>query len=724
MRRFPLAAVVLLAVSCGSEAPPPKEVDDLSREVEESVGWKFTSAPGYKKAGPARLRSHIRKRITSGPGSERLAALGRALCALEILPPGYSLADGLMKAYGEEVAALYDMESRKILATREALKARKREEDAHPRDEKFRGVLAHVLVNALQHQNNKELELLLGDDPDTDDVAAAFHALMEGEATLHAAELGSDGALSPMDVPKIVGHGANERLGGEPALVRRMIYVPYVAGANYVLRRMHGEIRGSGPRLHKDLPLSTEQIFHPERTTEKDPPVAVFLPDLSDRIGGGRSLVFEGVLGDAILGLVIPKRPDYRVLNDGLSHSHRWDGDRIQLYEKKGGGDPVVVLVTCWDDVAAAASAQSATEIPPGSVGTVVLSGKTLAIVAGLAGPEAEKIGRLALGSAVMKPFRSVEELREHRKNLKFPSAPKVADPVAALVEEIRKEKDPEALQQLLKSWGRSRDSVRTLLLAVAKARTEGVEVEVTRAVHKVAEFTWSDEEILLLIRGGMGAYNTRSEFAARYMKMFLEDASLEGKQLGLYAGKVAAALQEKELLPVLEKAALRTGFARGFLTSVRGGTSHRAYLPLKPAVRAGLVTPHDFGSRLRVIPRQFENEVGGFIQAFLEALTSGKVEWSQEDQKDILYLFEAATPFEVPAGVLAASKGFQQATRGHIVSWALSGPERDAAFRLLLEDPGLLKGLGKPISDRLFDDPEVAELFLKFIDESGKKAV
>ncbi len=410
MRHAALALALALAACDGSPAAgPPAAVDPALRaQVERSTGWTFKSDPVFETIDRAELLRKLEAKL-QGEAGRRTAAAGRALRALGVLPKGYDLLAGLKKTYGEEILALYDLQDRRIYLVREALEKPPAPEDLQLRKAgkpTMRDVtIAHEMVHALQHQHDPRLDLLEDTHPDFDDLRVALHALAEGEATLHMyALLGP--ASADLIARSIEEQGAG-KFPGEPALLRRLLFFPYAAGTRFA-----GARAGNGPALHAAPPLSTEEVLHPERTAAKDPPLSVRVADLSEQVGGGRTLSYEAVLGEAFLSLIVPDgSPGLASGFDGTTLS--WGGDRLHLYEREGA-EPVVVVVTRWDSPSAAAEARLRLGRKEGWA--AVHDGTGVAFVVGLPPDAGRSVARVALERAVVTPFSSIDELRALRR--------------------------------------------------------------------------------------------------------------------------------------------------------------------------------------------------------------------------------------------------------------------------------------------------------------------
>jgi membrane protein YqaA with SNARE-associated domain len=424
-----VVAIVAYMALYMKPAGPPSDVRALEPRIEASTGWTFEQQPAFVTVDRKGFEAFMEAKL-AGEEGRRLAAGGRAFQALGLLPKGYSIEAAVKKMYADEVLAVYDPKERRVLLVREALEKPGRS----PAEREM--TVAHEMVHALQHQHDPNFDVIESEEPDLDDVKGALHAVMEGEATVQQFAIGGTAVGPSFYQRTIAGLEANAagKFATEPPVLRRMLYFPYLAGTAWMAARAPSEIRGTAPGLRAREPLSTEHLLHPERTLEGDPPLGVFVPDLSGSIGGNRRRTEEGVLGEKFLAVLLEKDAGP---GGALDPALGWGGDRLQLYERADGTAPVAVLVTVWDTSSAALLAYARLLSREGL--TVELSGKMVAVVAGLADPDARRIAREALGRSVAAPFRSVAELRAVRGTLVFPeTARALADPLATADQAIQ----------------------------------------------------------------------------------------------------------------------------------------------------------------------------------------------------------------------------------------------------------------------------------------------
>ncbi len=191
--------------------------------------------------------------------------------------------------------------------------------------------LWHELVHALQDQHYDLTHL--GDwQPDLGDGQAAVHALAEGDATsaMLDAMMKPRGATA-LDVPEslmraqsVLGSAA---LTAPPVLVRSLL-APYVDGlafTNYLRRRGGFAAVDAAWRA---LPVSTEQLLHPEKFLAHEAPLIVPLPvapahapELHER--------FHDVMGEQTLRLLFE---EWLPATTAATAASDWGGDRLTVF--------------------------------------------------------------------------------------------------------------------------------------------------------------------------------------------------------------------------------------------------------------------------------------------------------------------------------------------------------------------------------------------------------
>jgi hypothetical protein len=307
-------------------------VDSLRVPVERAAGLTFRTPPRSALRTREQVRAYLIAKLDEELPPARMAGLETAYRLFGLLPDTVALRRLLLDLYSEQVAGYYDPDSATLFGV------------AGADHDQLRLVLAHEMVHALQGQY-LPLDSILNATANNDRLTAA-QAILEGQATLASIDVLAPGqkvAATPefWEMYRDQVREQQSRMpvfAKAPLVVREALIFPYLDGAEF----MHwwgtsGEkdTVPYGPRM----PVSTEQILHPERYARGDAPVEVVFPADS-------ATVYEDVLGEN----------EIRVLLAALAGSDEvqtvvpigWGGDRFRVVGSLFG--PALVWYVVWDD--------------------------------------------------------------------------------------------------------------------------------------------------------------------------------------------------------------------------------------------------------------------------------------------------------------------------------------------------------------------------------------
>jgi len=191
--------------------------------------------------------------------------------------------------------------------------------------------LWHELVHALQDQHY-DLSRLTDWEPDRGDSQAAAHALAEGDATSAMLDaLMKPRGGSALDLPDGVLR-AEAVLGAAaltaPQILVRSLIAPYADGLTFTnhLRQRGGF--AAVDAVWRALPVSTEQLLHPEKYFAAEAPLIVplpspppHLPELKER--------FHDVMGEQGVRLLLE---EWLPAGTAAAAASDWGGDRLAVF--------------------------------------------------------------------------------------------------------------------------------------------------------------------------------------------------------------------------------------------------------------------------------------------------------------------------------------------------------------------------------------------------------
>jgi hypothetical protein len=336
-----LAASVLALADCRGEQRSAREdavlarlVDSLRAPVERAAGLTFRKPPRSALRSPEQVRDYLVAKLDEELPPARMRGLETAYRLFGLLPDTLELRRLLLDLYTEQVAGYYDPDSATLFGVAGADRAQ------------LRLVLAHEMVHALQGQY-LPLDSILKSTASNDRLTAA-QSILEGQATLASIEVLTPGQ-GVTRTPQFWDlyrdqvrqqQSAMPVFARAPLVVREALIFPYLDGAEF----MHWwdtdgpkDTVPYGPRM----PVSTEQILHPDRYARGDAPVPIAFAGDS-----GAGILYDDGLGEneiRVLLAVLAGSDDVQtVMPIG------WGGDRYRVYDAPGG--PALVWYVAWDD--------------------------------------------------------------------------------------------------------------------------------------------------------------------------------------------------------------------------------------------------------------------------------------------------------------------------------------------------------------------------------------
>lgn len=339
-----LLAAALLA-ACRGEAPGAsgdaigRLVDSLRPQVEQTVGLPFKAPPRYAVRSRAQVASYLAAKLNEELPAERLTAMHDVYRLLGQVPDSLDIRTLLTALYEEQVAGFFDPDSGMLFVF----------EGSDVKSAQFKFVLAHELVHALQY-DYLALDSIMHQRRDSDRLAAA-QAMLEGQATLASMKMMAPGqdllrddAIWETFREQLVSARASMKVFAEtPRVLQEGLIFPYLEGAQFV--RAYELRHGSTTQPYGDaIPLSTEQVLHPQRYDRRDGPVDVPLDTV------GAALGETDVMGEMGIAVLAADLAGAEVVSTTIPIG--WAGDRYRLYQTPEG--PALVWHIAWDDQRAA----------------------------------------------------------------------------------------------------------------------------------------------------------------------------------------------------------------------------------------------------------------------------------------------------------------------------------------------------------------------------------
>ncbi len=193
----------------------------------------------------------------------------------------------------------------------------------------------------------------------------AIRALIEGDARLITEQWLKDQATK-QDKQDLASFQPSSLAVPEqyaPSFIELDANFPYTVGLSFVKALYARGGWAEVNRAYTNLPLSTEQIMHPEKYQAGEKPVPVAAIPLTQTLGQGWQLAADDVLGEWRTYLMLSAGVDEASrLSDAVARQAAagWGGDRVQVYYKPDADQTVLTAEWVWDTAQDAAEFNAA----------------------------------------------------------------------------------------------------------------------------------------------------------------------------------------------------------------------------------------------------------------------------------------------------------------------------------------------------------------------------
>jgi|GEM_PF-2410363 len=334
------------------EAPPDgslRESQVILQKVSELTGMpvRYPVKEGQKTV--EEVTAYIMAEFKDAYPGDTLEKKEKIFKAFRLIPDEMDLEQFLIALYTEQTGAFYDPDTKAYYTVDREFGALEN-----------RMIQAHELTHALQDQNFN-LMRFNRITIDNDDYDLAKAAVIEGEATMAMIEyllqdMGVedtgfiDWGFLLEQIPNMTFNDPNmEIFNRAPEFIKNSLLFPYVKGASFISALLKSgwdwEKLGS---LFSDMPLTTEQILHPEKYyLQRDFPAMILFPPPARMAGPDWNLLEDNIMGEYGVYLFLKE--------NGISHkvaiagSAGWDGDRYFGFEATTTGHIYLIWLTVWD---------------------------------------------------------------------------------------------------------------------------------------------------------------------------------------------------------------------------------------------------------------------------------------------------------------------------------------------------------------------------------------
>jgi hypothetical protein len=343
-----LCACALAAGAAAKQKAKPAAVNPKTAAVREATAEVLRETSEIRKLpvlrqvrsgaqSRAEIEQMLIRNLNESATPEETAATETMMKKFGLAPADFQLRPFLIKLLAEQVAGYYDPKTQEFYLA-----------DWIDLDGQ-RPVMAHELTHALQdqHFNLRRFQ----DWPEHDsDAELAAHALVEGDASfLMMQYVARDPARQLAFLKSMMsgGAGSSEQIEKAPRVLREQMLFPYLQGMVWVAQVHKQGGWEAVSAAYKNLPKSTEQVFHPEKYAANELPQKVSVRDLSASLGRGWRMADHDVQGE--WGCYILLDEFLQAMDVSKRAAAGWGGDRYALFLGPRKTDAVVALKTVWD---------------------------------------------------------------------------------------------------------------------------------------------------------------------------------------------------------------------------------------------------------------------------------------------------------------------------------------------------------------------------------------
>jgi hypothetical protein len=341
-----LICVEPIAAQQSNETQLINAADALTRTATRLRGLEPKSP--IKKGVKSReeILQFLNKKVREDYDPARILQEGKMLQKLGMLPEGTDYQQLILNVLTEQIEGFYDPEQKTFFIA-SWLPA----EGQEP-------VMIHELTHALQDQYFDVKKILdKARRSENDDRILAQQALLEGDGLVVMFQyllnpLKRHFSTEPnlayvMKMQMEASQAQSKILKAAPQFLKETLIFPYGYGAAFLQ-----QIWKQNPswdavnKIYSDLPVSTEQIMHPEKYyRNRDNPKPVDAQAFAAQLGSHWKVVYKNVLGEFSLGLFLGLHlNEERAKRSAMG----WGGDQVLLLENESSQDAVLIQ-TEWD---------------------------------------------------------------------------------------------------------------------------------------------------------------------------------------------------------------------------------------------------------------------------------------------------------------------------------------------------------------------------------------
>ncbi|MFH0790231.1 MAG: hypothetical protein V2A64_01215 [Candidatus Omnitrophota bacterium] len=342
-------------VSRDKNKAAPSFFQDGLNFVSKTRRLLFKNTPEMEITSPGGIKEQRKKAVEKYCGKEKLQSRAKLLLKLGVIIDSEDYIRQLLESAAEEAASYYSFDDKKMYAAEDVLR------DAIP-------ILPNInimreLVYALQDQyykirNLEGMALLKNEDKDL-----AVQSVINGDAILFIYDAfvrafksaGPEAAASVKNldlrsfvIEKMLSDSKRLKIenDGTTVFIEEVLFSS-VLGGKFLQYTVNTQGWKAVEKIYADLPVSSEQIIHPEKYyILRDNPKEIDFPNAAGILGKSWTKLSQGTLGEFGVYLIGKKFLDElsnKVMSEG------WGGDRFEFYEEMDTKKTLFLCITKWD---------------------------------------------------------------------------------------------------------------------------------------------------------------------------------------------------------------------------------------------------------------------------------------------------------------------------------------------------------------------------------------
>jgi hypothetical protein len=321
-----------------------RSMDEIQQQVIGIRGLQPSGTFTRDVLTSAQLRENVLNDFTKDTTPEDIRNEVIELSTLGLLEPGFDMGTFYNDLLSEQVAGYYDNKTKEMYVVGDQFGGMERM------------TYSHEYTHALQDQNF-DIKNGLGYDTEPckqdSERCAGIQALLEGDASMTEMDWFTQYATT-QDYADIVQFYSTFQMpvyDSAPDYLKEDFMFPYTFGQDFVQHLFDQGGWAAVNAAYVDVPLSTEQILHPERYPD-DRPVVVELSTFTTTLGTGWQEIDRGVMGEWYTYLILSKGlvTSYRLDDSTASAAAEgWGGDAYTAYYNEQSDQTVMVLRYEWD---------------------------------------------------------------------------------------------------------------------------------------------------------------------------------------------------------------------------------------------------------------------------------------------------------------------------------------------------------------------------------------